>query len=239
MKPGAVGRPGKAAVKAGLGWALPVCALLFIALAALAGHGCSKDDKSTHPSGATAAELTEQGWEAFTAGRYADALSSFDQALAKDAEHGPAQAGAGWAKLESAQSQENLRDAVSSFSAAVALGETGADVLGGRAAARLAIGANELPGAISDAGLALSASPDFAFEHRPSFNADDLRLITAFAQAARARYAEALAAADQVAPSGIDPADAATWVIGGEVLGTFAQAVLAYLSELSDSECTD
>jgi tetratricopeptide (TPR) repeat protein len=214
--------------------------LLVGLLVLVAGAGCSKDGKSTRPGGgATAETLTAQGWAAFATGEYGDALTSFDQAIAKDAEHGPAYVGAGWARLVSAQSVGDLRGAVSSFGTAAGLGETGADALGGRAAARLAIGGDDLPGAISDAAAALSAAPDFVFEYRPSFDATDLRLIEAFAQAARARYAEALAAADLVAPSGIDAADADTWVVGGETCDTFAQAVLAYLQQLSDSECTE
>lgn len=213
-----------------------VCWLLAAVLVA----GCGREDKSTRPSGgATAAELTEQGWAAFAEGRYGEALSFFDQAIAKDAAHGPAHVGAGWARLEAAQEDQDLRDAVGSFSAAAALGQTGADALGGRAAARLALGAEELTGAAADAALALAAAPEFVFEHRPSFAADDLRLIVAFAQAARARYVEALAAADLVAPSGLDPTKPITWAVGGEAYATFAQAVLANLSALADAECSE
>lgn len=212
----------------------------WLLLVALLGAGCGQDDKSTRPGGgSTAAELTEQGWAAFTEGRYDDALDSFDQAIAKDAGHGPAYVGAGWAKLESAQSDQDLRGAVGSFGTAAVLGQTGADAIGGRAAARLALGAGELSGAAADAAFALNAAPAFVFEHRPSFDADDLHLIVAFAQAACARYAEALAAADLVAPSGIDPTNPGSWRVGGETYATFALAVLAHLAALSDSECSE
>jgi len=214
-----------------------LCGLLLVFVL---GAGCGDEGKSSRPgAGATAVELTEQGWAAFTEGRYDDALKCFEQAIAKDAGHGPAQVGAGWTKLESAQSDHDMRSAVDSFNAAAAAGETGADALGGRAAARLALGAAEWPGAAADAAFALSAAPAFVFEHRPSFTAADLHLIIAFAHAARARYAEALAEADLVTPSGINPADAGTWLVGGEACATFAQAVLAHLEALSSSAGAD
>ncbi len=214
--------------------------LLVLALFAVASApGCGKDDGPSRPAPTTAAGLTAQGWEAFAGGDYTAALAAFEQAIDLDAQHGPAHLGAGWARLAGGQATEDFEAAVMSFDTAAASGETGAEMLGGRAAARLALGGAALPAAVSDAAAALDAAPDFVFAQRPSFDAADLHLIVAFAEVARARYADAMAAADGVAPSGIDPSDPSTWVVGGQACSTYAQAALARLAQLSDSECTE
>lgn len=217
-------------------WLSLVALAILVVLAAGVGAGCGKDDPSPGSHTPTAATLTERGWDAFADGDYAQALSAFEQAIVMDAEHGPAHLGAGWAHLAGGRADEDFQAAVTRFDSAAHLGETGAEMLGGRAAAHLALGGDALPAAAADAAAAWGASPDFIFAQWPSFDAADLHLIAAFAEVARARYAEALAVADEVAPSGIDAADPGTWVVGTETCATFARAVLARLEELSESE---
>jgi hypothetical protein len=192
--------------------------------------GCGRKDKVSKPPQPPTAE----GWAAFEAGDFALALQKFDAAIAGDARYGPAYVGRGWVELTQATTAEAFRAAASSFDAAVQYGQIGADVFGGRAAARLALGGVDLAGAIQDAQIALAASPGFVFEHRRSFDIRDLHLIAAFAEAGRGgAFTEARDDADQVLASGILLEDPQTWIVNGAHYATFETAVLAWLQELS------
>ncbi len=211
--------------------------LAGILLVTFSGLGCSKDEENG--GGVSAAELTDQGWQAFEQADYAQALDAFAGAVAVDEEHGPAHIGLGWAGLLAAGDEDDLAAAVTSFTVAEDLGESGADLYGGRGAARLALAGDALEAGITDAWTARTLDPDFVFVHRESFDAADLALVEAFARAAQARYAEALGAAEEVAASGIDPNDAGTWIVEGQSFATLAETVLAYLQTLSNQECID
>jgi tetratricopeptide (TPR) repeat protein len=208
-------------------WALPG---LLIAAA-----GCSEEGGTragTGPDG-----LTQQGWASFEQGRAQEALTSFEAALAQDDDYGPAHLGVGWALLIQAGGEDDFRAAAGSFGAALAAGEAGSELYGGRAAARLGAGDPDLAGAVSDAWTARTLEPGFVFVHWSGFDAADLHLVEAFAQAARGRYSEALAAADALEPSGIDASKPITWVVGGRSYARYAHAVLAHLEQLAELEC--
>ncbi len=182
----------------------------------------------------TAETLTAEGWAAFEAGDLATARQAFVDAIGLDAAYGPAYAGRGWVELSEAITSGAFRAAETSFTAALARGEGGADVYGGRAAARLALGSADLAAAAQDAGAALQTAPDFVFPHRDSFDSNDLRLIAAFAEAGRGgRFTEARNQADQVEESGIRVGDSSTWTVDGVPWPTFEAAVVAWLAKLS------
>jgi hypothetical protein len=182
----------------------------------------------------TPATLTAEGWVAFEAGDFDLAIRRFDAAIGLSAHYGPAYIGRGWVLLSRATTAEAFRAAVSSFDDAVRLGQTGADVHGGRAAARLALGGADLVGAVQEARAGLAASPDFVFPHRTSFDFRDLHLIAAFAEAGRGgRFSAARDEANQVEDSGIRLADPQTWTVDGVRYPTFEAAVLAWLHKLS------
>lgn len=178
--------------------------------------------------------LTAAGWAAFEASDLGLALEKFDAAIGIDAEYGAAYTGRGWVRLTRAATAAGFRAAVSSFDEAVARGQTGADVRGGRAAARLALGGDNLVGALEEARAALAVSPDFVFLHRTSFDHLDLHLIAAFAEAGRGgRFTEARQEADSVQVSGIRSADPQTWTVDGTRYPAFESAVLAWLHKMS------
>jgi len=198
--------------------------------------GCGGDDGGSKPVVPdTAAEYTDRGWGRFEAGDLDGALSDFNAALALDADYGPAYLGRGWSNLSLAASTASMELAAAGFDSAFAHGQTGADCIGGRAAAYLGVGGNEAYiSAASDALSALQLSRTFTFAHRNSYNSTDLRLITAFAHAGRNQFPDALAAADEVSNSGITEGDSETWVVGGETYNSFQAAVVAHLQALSD-----
>jgi hypothetical protein len=184
----------------------------------------------------TPATLTAAGWSAFETGNLELAQQKFDAAIGLDAQYGPAYVGRGWVQLSRATTADAFGTAATSFDDAIGRGETGADAHGGRAAARLALGGDNLVGAIEEANAALAASPEFVFAHRTSFDWRDLHLIVAFAEAARgARFAAAREAADQVQDSGIRQGDPQTWVVEGVRYPTFETAVLAHLYLVSET----
>ena len=198
--------------------------------------GCGGDDSTpvTPTALTTAAAYTERGWERFEAANYSGALDDFSQAIVLDATYGEAHAGQGWTHLARATSSIFMQTAVTSFASAMDNGENGAYVLAGRAAANLGAGGASLDAAVADALAALAADGTFVFSHRTSFNADDLRLIQAFARAAQGDFSGALDAADLVLLSGIDEGSTGTWSVDGTTYDSFNGAVLAHLHKLSE-----
>lgn len=213
----------------------PVRAVLCAALVTLA-TGCGSDDNTTQPPGDTAVSLTQSGWTLFEEGNDAEALEEFDAAIAIDPDHGPAYIGQGWSRLNVSVNSTGLVGALTSFDRALTLQQSGAEVRAGRAATLLAIGGASLDGAITDARAARTQAPAFVFSHRTTFTAVDLLLVEAFALAGQAKFAESLAVADVVAPSGIVQGEPATWVVGSTTYDSFEEAALAYLHRLSNEQ---
>jgi hypothetical protein len=197
--------------------------------------GCGGDENGTGPTPepTTAAQFTQRGWTRFEAGDLAGASSDFGEAIDLDAGYAPAYVGQGWTRLSRANTSVSMQNAVSSFDDAIALGSGGAEVRAGRAAANLGAGGTFLAAAVADARAAWQTSSGFVFSHRTSFDVKDLHLIEAFAQAGQADFEAALAAADAVTASGIQPGDGGTWVVSGVTYVSFEGAVLAHLHRLS------
>lgn len=209
-----------------------VLAVLFLA-------GCKGDEggQSTLPPNdelETPAEYTDRGWERFEAGNFSGSLSDFNAAIFLEPTYGEANTGQGWARLVQATSPNSMRGLVGAFDSAVDNGETGADVFAGRAAGNLGSGSPFLDAAVADAQAALAADAGFVFAHRPSFNVQDLHLVTAFAQAGKGNFSAALTAADLVLDSGIEEENPGTWVVGGTTYDSFLGAVMARLHQLSE-----
>ncbi len=198
----------------------------------LGAAGCSERERITPPGDVTPTGLVESGWDAFEDGDFEGARGDFAQAAADSAGFGEAHLGLGWARLNLGQNNGVLDEAIQSFTTAFGLGETGADALGGRAAANLA--RNNPNAALTDALAARTASPTFVFEHRTTFNSADLRLIEAFALAAAAQFSGALTTADAISASGIVQSNPATFVVDGVTFPSFGSAVLAHLQKLSN-----
>lgn len=202
---------------------------------ALLLSGCADRERIAVPT--DGAGFTDRGWEFFADDDVEQALRDFENAIAKEPSFGPAHVGLGWARLRLATTTAAMEAAVSSFDSASSLGESGADILAGKAAAELGIGSSSaLATAVSLAQSARTQSPSFQFEHRTSFDVTDLFLIEAAALAAQGNVASALAAADAapVANSGIVQGNEATWTVDGVTYPTFEGAALAFLHKLSE-----
>jgi hypothetical protein len=211
--------------------ALPI----LIALTLTLGCGGGDDDDGPTAPVDTALSLTAAGWEHFAAQRHPEAAASFESALALTAGYGPALVGLGWSHLQLATTSAAFQEAVATFDQAVAAGQAGADVLCGRAAARLALGGPALTAAVNDAQAALATAPAFRFSHRPTIDATDLRLVVAFARAAQDDLPAALAATAPIAASGIVEGQPASWVVDGVTYQSFAGAALAWLHALAEA----
>jgi hypothetical protein len=209
--------------------------LLGFLLPALLIVGCGSDDPTpVTPSGpTTAAGYTNRGWERFEAADFSGAQSDFNAAINRDASYGAAHAGQGWARLALATSSNAMQAATGSFATAILNGEFGAYVFAGRAASNLGSGDAFLVASVGDAQAALAVDASFTFSHRTSFNAADLHLIEAFAEAGQGDFPNALAAADLVLDSGIDAGTTGTWQVDGTGYDSFVGAVLAHLHKVS------
>lgn len=212
--------------------ALRAAPALACALLLLLAASCSKDDSPTAPVAATPASLVSEGWADFTGGRLAEARDEFTAAVALDPTYGPARLGLAWSVLALAGSRDAFQAAAAAFDAALAAQETTATTYAGRAAARLGLGDGDLPGAAADAGRVLAVAPLFTFSHDPDFDATDVRLLLAGAEAGRGDFVAALAAVQPDFPLVIAPDDPATWTVAGATHDSYAGAVGAWLQEI-------
>ncbi len=212
---------------------LPVL-MMMIPFLVLGGCGGGEGGGPVEPQPLDTPEAyVGRGWERFEGGDSSGAQADFQAALDLDENHGPALAGYGWAMLVAAPSDISMQSALDSFDAALARGETASYVTAGRAAARLALG--QWSGASGDGAAVLQGEPGFIFQHRTSFTGVDLLLVMAFAQAASGDVEQALATANTIQQSGIDPGQSATWTVGGIAYPSYAGAVLAHLALLSEN----
>ncbi len=211
--------------------------ICFTSLLVFVFWGCGKK-KSTRPENPTAAQYTTAGWEKFAESDYAGALTRFNNAVATDPDHGPAYTGLGWTILTTADNTADLSSSRSYFTSAANHGDQSADMFAGAAAANLGAGTAtaDALAAIAAGQSLLEIDPQYIFTPRPDFDADQIRLIIAFAQAELGEFSQALAAADYIADSGIDQNDPVSWQVDGFTYQSFAQAVLAFLASFSPQE---
>ena len=211
---------------------LKLSALLLVTLLLSACGGGGGESGPTNPSGGNAAALTADGWEQFTGGNYAAAETAFTAALNENAGYGPALTGRAWTRLQTATSTAAFSAVVGDFNVAVGAGETGGDVLLGRAAARL--GAGQWADARTDAQAVIALTGSYVFPHRVSLNTTDAHLVVAFSHVAQGDLAAALAAGESVQASGLDQGNPATWIVSGTTYASFNSALLAWLHNLSE-----
>jgi tetratricopeptide (TPR) repeat protein len=191
---------------------------LLIAAALLAAPGCSKSGP-----GSRAAEETALGWTAWEAGDYTTARTHFLSALGEEADYTEAHLGLGWSHAFLG----SLPQAVTALTNALAGDPITADPQAG-----LAIVLRDLPdldGAITAADAALSITPAWSFSHRTSIDWKDLRLVLAqcYFRKGSATFTQAQAQLDLLDPdNGLDPAQSATWTVGGIDYDTYAEALL-------------
>jgi hypothetical protein len=204
---------------------------LSVALSLLLAGGCGDDD----PAGPDrdSSSLVAEGWREYEEGDWVRAADLFAQAVAGDPDLVSARVGEGWSRFHLAVSPEGLRGALASLEAALARDSLDADAMAGRAAVGLALGSEELPGAIASARKVLDLEPAYAFDHQQGFRARELRLIVAFAHAARGEWSSALAAGEEITPSALEEGDPASWEVDGVPCESWGDAVLAFLQFLA------
>lgn len=213
--------------------ALAMLAMPCLVAAALS-VGCSSRERVTPPDDLTPRQLVDRGWTAFQRGDFDNALADFTQATQDSASFGDAFVGLGWTRLNRAGSASDEAAAVTAFDTALNLGANVAETRSGRAAANLGAGTSGYASAITDAQAARTANPSFVFAHRTSFEAKDLLLEEAFALAGQGQLQNAIGIADQIATSGIQAGNQATWTVDGTTYPSFPTAVLGYLQKLSN-----
>lgn len=171
--------------------------------------------------------LTASGWEAWEAGDYTSAATSFLTALSFDPDYSDAFTGLGWTRLR----QGELASAASRFDAAIARNPVNQDPwVGGLVVYR------ELPNGLNLAIIrgrtALENDPDYVFSHDPSIDADVVRLMLAqvYFMSGELNFIYAQELMDVlIQENGLDPGDPATWRVNGTTYNNYAASLLALI----------
>jgi tetratricopeptide (TPR) repeat protein len=151
----------------------------------------------------TARSLTADGWDLFEAGEAVEALARFEEAVEISQAHGEAYNGIGWCCVR----LDSLVRGIDSFETALANGVTNADPLSGLAIIYRDLEPVSFQSAADFADSALALDPDYAFDHDPTFDWHDLRLILAQSLIGLNRYEDAKAEVDILNPwNTLDPA---------------------------------
>lgn len=171
-------------------WGGVVLAVLVVVGVGL-GFGCGG---STEPASPDAAELTSEGWKAFSAGDTATARARFLDALTLDPGYADAMTGQGWVAI-----RRGKYDAAGAhFEAALAIDPEALDAEAGEVVA--AAGGDD-PATVRTVGLALlNADPQYRFAHDTSVSASDIRWLVARAALDLGDYAAAAEQLSVLAP---------------------------------------
>ena len=216
-----------------------IAGLALLLICGLGLSSCNDDDPVDTTGGTTgnttpvytAAEWEAMGWESFTLGDYVMAVSQFEDALALQADLHSARLGLGWSRAYSG----DHAIAAQEFDALIAAGAHTTDAYAGKAAALLF---TDPATARTSAEDALAASGDYIFSHRESFNATSLHVMIAQASFALQEYSAAQAKVDELetthglTPTGLDPDDPLTWIVGEETFPTYVEALAVVIEML-------
>jgi tetratricopeptide (TPR) repeat protein len=175
--------------------------LLILAISSLLlgfAVGCGGDDDGDNPppQPPSDAEVLQAGWDAFTAGDYAEAEAQFDELLGRERRVAEAHDGLGWTFAR----QNEASEASVHFSAAFA---AGADTLAieDEAHAGLAFAQHALERHVECLAAAAEVAADWVFAHEGALDRDDLTVLEASAHYALGEFADALARVQELDPS--------------------------------------
>ncbi len=169
------------------------------------------------------------GWSDFQAGAYEDALSHFQAAIVRSGTYAPAYLGEGWCRAFMGA----LEPARISLQQANTLG-----LANQHANAGLALVLKEQDSwadAIARAETVLTNDETWALPWRTTIDWRDLRLVIAQCafRLGDLYFADVQVQVDILDPgNGFDPADPATWIVGGTGYSSYAAALLMKLVEL-------
>jgi tetratricopeptide (TPR) repeat protein len=146
---------------------------------------CSGGEESA-PVEKTAAQLTAEGWQAYSGGIYATAAAKFSEALTKDANFVDAYNGLGWARMK----LNTLATALSSFSSGLTRDTVNLEIMAGLAF--LYHAQKNYSQSILLADNVLQANSTWAFSRDAAITSADLHLLLAEDYFAQASYAASL-----------------------------------------------
>lgn len=188
--------------------------LLAALLAILSGCG---DDGGPRT---TARSLTADGWDLFEAGEMEEALAKFEAALEISEFYGEAYNGVGWCCVR----LDSLDRGLDAFHAAAASGVTNADPLAGLAIIYRDREPVDFQMAADFADSALTLEADYGFDHDPTLDWHDLRLILAQSLIGLGRYEDAKIQVDILNP----------WNTLDPIADTFIEDLIAEVQRLCD-----
>ncbi|HAD81145.1 TPA: hypothetical protein DCG35_01435 [Candidatus Edwardsbacteria bacterium] len=129
--------------------------------------GCSKEATAPEPE-LTAAQLLSQGWTYFNAGSFSAALSSFQQAKAKDPALVDAYNGIGWCQGITGQNNE----AQATFNSGLARQVANNEMRAGLSFVLASL--DSCPAAVRNDSLVLASDSLWEFSHKYSLSADQI-----------------------------------------------------------------
>ncbi len=189
----------------------------------------NESDRSTEVTATPNDEesLTEAGWEAWEAGEYETASSSFQAALSHNQEYAEAFTGLGWTALR----QGDLETAAGRFDQAIQRDSANEDPrVGGLIVHR------ELPGglpiAMTYGRTALENDPDYVFSHDPTIDTELVQLMLAqvYFLNGETLFSYAQVLLDDLVPgNGLDSSVSSSWVVDDTTYSTYAAALLALI----------
>lgn len=197
----------------------------------LAHPGCGS---SSGPQ-KTAEDFAEDGWVKFASENYSAALDDFLEATSMDSEYADGYLGAGWASLYLKRPQ----DALSHFSIGLSKASdssTLADLYAGDALTNLELEQYSL--CISGVNACFAIVPSYVFPRQPSVNRIDLKVAQANAYFQLGGDSNLAKAADLVHEADVrialDPETPESWRVDGTTYGTFSEALLRALEQVSE-----
>lgn len=172
--------------------------------------------------------ISLEGWSAYQDGRWADAVSRFEDALSDDPDCVDASNGLGWCHAR----RDSLDQAVAGFQAALVIEGAFLDAHAGLALVSSAL--NDHLQVIASARAVLDEAGDaYEFRRDASVTSADLRLVLAQSYFHRGEYAEAQDLVDLLDPAnGLSPDDPDTWWVEGVQYATYEEALLVELQVL-------
>jgi Tfp pilus assembly protein PilF len=198
------------------GWILFPLVRLFLS-------NCSVPSESS----TTAEDVIQEGWDLFEQAKYESALKQFNDAVDMAPKHEGGYHGKGWCYLLLNQPT----DAIDNFNQAITLGNQTLDPVAGLAGALLAIG--NYSEAIIKSEAVLQSNAFYYFNHKPSINFLDLRLILAIAYYHEGLLSKAQEQINYLDPTNtLKPDDPNSWIVNQISYASYAEALMALIDKL-------
>ncbi len=177
----------------------------------------------------TFTELYQAAWFSYENNNYQAAIDYFNEILSQRPTFADAFNGLGWCYAANAIDSLNL--ALANFKLATTYDPNNLPAVAGSGFVNLA--KKHYTTASEDLAKVLQNNLNFVFVHNAKINASSIRLGLAEAYFFRQKYPQAQVQLDYLAPqNGLNPTQAATWMVDDVVFASYPEALLVWLEKL-------